>query len=270
MPKFILKKIDPAFQGKFKTKEEAQAATAELLGRLYELLYRLYAGSERSLLVLLQGIDASGKDGTVRSLFSGANPQGIRVYSFKKPSQDELFHDILWRCHKHCPERGYAAIFNRSYYEEVSTVKVHPEYLDAQKLPPEVRNDKRLFEKRFRQINDFERMLSENGTVVLKFFLHISKAEQKERLTERIDDPTKHWKFSAQDLVERKYWDAYMEAFQEMIDATSTEHSPWLVVPADRKWYRDYIVARTVVRALEGLEMEFPKVTFNKKDKNFR
>lgn len=270
MRKTSLKRMDPASQGSFRSKEEAREATAELLDRLYKLLYMLYAGNERSLLVILQGIDASGKDGTVRSLFSGANPQGIRVYSFKKPSEEELEHDILWRCHKHCPERGNAAIFNRSYYEEVSTVKVHPEFLDAQHLPVKERKDKKIFEKRYRQINDFERMLSENGTVVLKFFLHISKDEQKERLKERIADPTKHWKFSAQDIVERKFWNGYMKAFQEMIDATNTPHAPWQIIPANYKWYRDYLVAKTVVEKLESLKMRFPKVKIDDKDKNFR
>jgi len=270
MPPLHLKKIDPGFTGKFKDKNEAQAATGELLDKLYKLLYKLYAGNERSLLVILQGIDAAGKDGTVRALFSGANPHGIRVYSFKRPSEEELEHDIFWRCHKHCPERGYAAIFNRSYYEEVSTVKVHPELLKAQKLPKDFLEGRKLFERRYRQINDFERMLCENGTVVLKFLLHISKEEQKQRLEERIKDPTKHWKFSAQDLVERKFWNEHMSAFQDMLDATSTKHAPWQVVPADHKWYRDHAVAKTVVDALEKLKMGFPKVKIAEKNRHFR
>ncbi len=270
MPKFQLEKIDSAFTGKFKDRDEAQKETDKLLERLYGLLYMMYAQGRHSLLIILQGIDASGKDGTVRSLFSGANPQGIRVYSFKKPSEEELKHDILWRCHKHAPARGFAAIFNRSYYEEVSTVRVHPEMLLAQGISSgELKGDK-LFRARFRQINDFEQMLSDNGTVVLKFFLHISKKEQKERLEERIKDPSKHWKFSAQDLVERKFWEEYMEAFGDMMSATHTKTAPWHVVPADHKWYRNFVVAKAVVEALEGLSLSFPKSSIDKKHKKFR
>ncbi len=269
MRKISLSKIDPGATEGIEDKEEAQIATHDLLEKLYKQLYLMYAGSSHSLLVILQGIDAAGKDGIVRSLFSGANPQGIRVYSFKKPTEDELRHDMFWRCHKHSPARGFAAIFNRSYYEEVSTVKVHPEMLVAQNISPAALKDKKFFERRFRQINEFEQMLSESGTLVLKFFLHISKSEQKKRLLERIEDPTKHWKFSAQDLEERKFWSSYMKAFEEMLNATNTKHAPWQVIPADRKWFRNYAVAKTVVSSLESLKMEFPKVKIDGKHRIF-
>lgn len=271
MGKKALAKIDPAFTGKFAdephAKEKAKAETDLLHERLYDLLYRLYADGRHSLLVILQGIDASGKDGTVKNLFAGANPQGIRVFSFKQPTEEELMHDFLWRCHKHAPQRGYAAIFNRSYYEEVTTVKVHPEYLERQKLPAGAPRGEKFFRDRYRQINDFERLLAENGTVVLKFLLHISKGEQRERLAERIKDPSKHWKFQEGDLVERTHWGAYMRAFGEMVKATDTKHAPWLVVPADKKWYRDYVVARATVEALEALPLKFPTVKISAKAK---
>lgn len=265
-----LGRVDPGFTGRFNDKQEAKALTEQLRTRLYDLLFRMYAGNRHALLVVLHGIDASGKDGTVRSLFAGANPHGIRVYSFKKPTEEELEHDILWRCHKHAPERGYAAIFNRSYYEEVTTVKVHPEFLEAQSLPRSVVKDPGFFRKRFRQINDFERMLTESGTVVLKFLLHVSKAEQKKRLLERIEDPKKHWKFQPQDIEERRHWNAYLRSFDEMLGATDTRHAPWTVVPADHKWYRDYVVAEKVVKALEALDLRYPTRKLSAKLKKFR
>lgn len=265
-----LARVDPAQTGRFRDKAQGKAATEELRARLYDLLYRMYAGNRHALLVVLHGIDASGKDGTVRSLFAGANPHGIRVYSFKKPTEEELEHDILWRCHKHAPERGYAAIFNRSYYEEVTTVKVHPELLEAQSLPRSVLKDPTFFRKRYRQINDFERMLTESGTVVLKFLLHVSKAEQKKRLLERIGDPTKHWKFQPGDIEERKHWSSYLRSFDDMLAATDTAHAPWHVVPADHKWYRDYVVAEKVVKALEALGLSFPRQKISPKLRHFR
>ncbi len=270
MRKWKLSKVDPSFTGEFKDKEEARAATAVLLTRIHDLLYRMYAGNRNGLLIVLQGIDAAGKDGTVRNLFSGANPQGIRVYSFKQPSEDELGHDFLWRCHKHCPKRGYAVIFNRSYYEEVTTVKVHPHFLEKQNLPPRVATDPEFFQRRYRQINDFERMLTENGTVVLKFLLHISKGEQKERLLARIENPLKHWKFQESDLKERKHWNKYIESFDEMLESTHTSFAPWHVVPANKKWFRDYFVAREVVKALEELNLRFPKRKLPKGTRNFQ
>jgi PPK2 family polyphosphate:nucleotide phosphotransferase len=209
-------------------------------------------------LIILHGIDASGKDGTVRHLFSAANPQGLQVHSFKRPSEEELRHDFLWRCHRAVPESGYAAIFNRSYYEEVTTVQVHKEWLGRQHLPDHILKNSKIFEQRYRQINDFEKMLTENGISVVKFLLHISKKEQKERLDERLKDHTKNWKFSPEDLKERKRWEAYMNVFGKMINETHTKHAPWYVIPADHKWYRNYLVTKTLVDHLSKLKMKFP------------
>jgi PPK2 family polyphosphate:nucleotide phosphotransferase len=254
-----LKKIDPNETGAFREKDDAKAETEKYLKKMYDLLYLMFAHDRYSLLIILHGIDASGKDGTVRLIFSGANPQGVRVYSFKQPSQEELRHDFLWRCHRCLPESGFAAIFNRSYYEEVTTVQVHPEYLKAQRLPDEIVKDPKFFEKRYACINDFERMLTEKGTIVLKLFLHISKDEQKERLQERLQDRRKNWKFSEADITERKHWNRYQDVFEEMLNRTSTSHAPWNVIPANHKWYRDYLTAKTIVEALEQLKMKYPK-----------
>ncbi len=255
-----LKKVDPSSSGKFKNKEEAELETKKLLKEMYDRLYLMFAHNKYSLLIILQGIDTSGKDGTVRNIFAGSNPQGVRVHSFKNPSEEELRHDFLWRCHEKMPESGFTVIFNRSYYEEVCTVKIHPEYLEAQRIPDEFVNDKKFFEKRMERINEFEKMLSQRGTVVLKFLLHISKDEQKQRIEERLKDPSKNWKFSPKDIAERKHWSGYQTAFSEMIEGTHTKHAPWHVIPADKKWYRDYMTAKIIVEALEGLKMEFPKV----------
>lgn len=268
MSSFKLKKINPSSTGKFKEKETAkdqcEAETKKLLKKMYDLLYLMFAHDKHSLLIILHGIDTSGKDGTVRNIFAGANPQGIRTFSFKQPSVEELRHDFLWRCHKHIPECGSSAIFNRSYYEEVTTTMVHPDYLAKQNLPPEILKDKKFYEKRYHRINDFEKMLSERGTVVLKFLLHISKDEQKTRLEDRLKDSSRNWKFSLGDIQERKKWNEYMSVFEKMIQETSTKHSPWTVVPANNKWYRDYVITKSIVESLEKLEMRFPKVS-NKK-----
>jgi PPK2 family polyphosphate:nucleotide phosphotransferase len=256
-----LRKIDPEDTGKFTDKEEIEEKTLSHLKELYDLLFLLYAENCHSLLIILQGIDASGKDGIIRHIFTGANPQGIRVHSFKRPTPEELRHDFLWRCHKLGPERGMATIFNRSYYEDVTTVRVHPEYLQARHLPGNPSPEK-VFQQRYRQINEFERMLVENGTVILKFFLHISKEEQKERLEERLRDPTKKWKFSPEDVEERKFWPKYMDSFGQMLEETDTRHAPWVLVPANKKWYRNFVVSREIVHALRGLKMSFPKTDF--------
>ncbi len=253
-----LAKIDPKERGSFKKEEEAADILKGNQKTLYDLHYLMYAENRRALLIILQGIDASGKDGAVRYLAGGLNPQGLTVHSFRAPSEEELDHDYLWRIHKACPGRGEVAILNRSHYEEVSTVKVHPELIGKQSLPPEIADQKYLFEQRYRQIRDFERMLTENGTAIIKLFLHISKEEQQERFDKRLSDPRKQWKFSAHDLVEREHWEAYQEAFQEMIGATSTDYAPWYVIPADRKWYRNYLIGEIVVRHLKDLPMEFP------------
>lgn len=255
-----LKSIDASSMGAFRSKEEGLLALETLKKKLYELLYKMFAHNKHSLLIILHGIDASGKDGAVRHLFECANPQGITVHSFKQPSEEELRHDFLWRCHRVAPEAGRSAIFNRSYYEEVSTVVVHPEMLDRQHIPQELMRRSDFFERRFKRINEFEKMLTQQGTAVLKFFLHISKSEQKERLENRLIDSSKNWKFSEGDLAERKLWDDYMKAFDRMIKATSTPHAPWHVIPADHKWYRNYLVTKKIVDHLTKLKMSYPKV----------
>jgi PPK2 family polyphosphate:nucleotide phosphotransferase len=213
------------------------------LERLQELLY---ADGRHKVLVVLQAIDAGGKDGTIRAVFDGVNPQGVRVASFKRPTDDELAHDFLWRVHQHAPGNGILTIFNRSHYEDVLVVRVHG-------LVPESR-----WKKRYGHIRDFERLLVDEGTTVLKFLLHISKDEQRRRQQERIDDPAKRWKFSRADLDERAHWDAYMEAFEDMLTKTSTDDAPWYVIPADRNWYRNLVVTTIIVDALKGLELRYP------------
>ena len=223
----------------------------------------LWADDRYSVLVVLQAMDAAGKDGTIKHVMSGVNPQGCRVVSFKKPSDEELDHDFLWRYSKALPERGQICIFNRSHYEEVLVTKVHPELLERQKLP----NGKRgsgFWQARYEDINAFERRLARNGTVILKFFLHISKKEQKRRFLERLENPEKHWKFSTSDLAEREHWDAYTEAFEEAMSATSTKYAPWYVIPADNKWISRALVADIVTSAIRDLNLSFPVVTEEK------
>ena len=227
-------------------KEKTQAATQKLVARIGELQELLYAEHEKKVLILLQGMDTSGKDGAVRRLLSETSPQGVRVVSFKKPSEAELDHDYLWRVHANVPARGEIVVFNRSHYEDVLVVRVHSL----------VRRN--VWRKRYDHINAFEKMLADEGTTLLKFFLHISREEQRERLQARLDDPTKRWKFEHGDLAERKLWPDYMKAYEEAVARTSTDHAPWHVVPADRKWARDFIVSRFVVDALEKLKMRYP------------
>lgn len=255
--------IDPGDTGKMKKEEDVEEVLKKNQESLYDLHYLMYAENRRALLIVLHGIDASGKDGTVRYLAGGLNPQGCKIYSFKAPSEQEIEHDYLWRIHCACPGRGEVAIFNRSHYEEVATVKVHPELLLQQHLPQEIERRKDIFEQRYRQIRDFERMLHENGTIILKFLLHISRDEQMERFNKRLSDPKKNWKFSSKDLAEREYWDDYMVAFQEMIAATTTGHAPWHVIPANKKWYRNYLIGRIVEQRLRALGMEFPRLTID-------
>jgi PPK2 family polyphosphate:nucleotide phosphotransferase len=255
-----LNKSNPADTGKLERSDDVQDEVARNLKKLFELHYQMFAEDKHSLLIILQGIDASGKDGVSKHLFAGFNPQGCSLHSFKKPSEEELEHDFLWRAHRQMPKRGNITIFNRSYYEEVTTVKVHPEYLNYQRLPDDILNDGKIFERRYEQINNFEKMLSQNGMVILKFFLHISKDKQRERLQERLDDHTKHWKFDPKDIEERKYWDDYMKAFEEMMEATNTTYAPWYIVPSDKKWYRNYAASSIVVQTLSELKMEFPKI----------
>jgi PPK2 family polyphosphate:nucleotide phosphotransferase len=256
--KIDLRAIDPGDTGKFNGKKDAEQETQKHLKQLFDLHYMMFAENRRALLVILQGIDASGKDGAVRHLAGGLNPQGMKIYSFNKPSLEELDHDYLWRIHKAAPGRGEVGLFNRSHYEEVTTVKVHPKLLEAEQLPPEVASNGDLFKQRYRQINDFERILAENGTHIVKLLLHISKEKQEERFQKRLHDRRKHWKFSEGDLIERQYWDDYMNAFEEMIEHTGKPHAPWYIIPADRKWYRNYLVGKILVDTLAGLKMEFP------------
>ncbi len=225
--------------------------------RLADLHARLYADNRWSVLVVLQGMDTAGKDGVIGHVMGGLNPQGCIVHPFKAPNEHELEHDFLWRAELRLPERGHVVIFNRSYYEEVIVVRVHPDYLKGQRLP-EV--DKNIWEQRFKSIRAFERHLASNGTLVLKFFLHISKEEQRERLLARLEEPDKRWKFNAGDIAERKLWDKYMAAYDDMLRATSTKHAPWHVVPADHKPFARLVVARAMVEALERLDLKFPTV----------
>lgn len=259
MGKSILSHCAPAEHPLCKNKEEALRLTEPLQKKLYDLLYLMFAHDKHSLLIILQGIDTAGKDGTVRHIFSGANPHGIKVFSFKRPSLEEFRHDFLWRCHRHTPESGLAAIFNRSYYEEVTTAMVHPGLLKEQHIPDSSRNRADFYERRYQRINDFEKLLVQKGTVVVKFFLHISKQEQKIRIKERLKNRNKNWKFSTEDVKERKHWAQYMVSFDKMLAATTTKHAPWTVVPADNKWYRDYVVSKTLVETLKKLKMNFPK-----------
>jgi len=258
--RFDLKHFDPADTWKLKSKEHASEWLEQGACRLSELQGLLYAQNEWALLLIFQAMDAAGKDGTIKHVMSGVNPQGCQVFSFKVPSDEELDHDFLWRSTKCLPERGRIGIFNRSYYEEVLVVKVHPELLDRQKLPPSLVT-KDIWSQRYEDIRSFERYLTRNGILIRKFFLHLSKKEQKERLLSRLEEPDKNWKFSSADLQERKHWKDYMEAYQEMIRQTATEEAPWYVVPADHKWFTRLFVAEVIVDALESLKLSYPEVT---------
>jgi PPK2 family polyphosphate:nucleotide phosphotransferase len=241
-------------------KERAARLLEESLDELTSAQELLYASDTYSLLVVFQAMDAAGKDGTIKHVMSGVNPQGCQVVSFKQPSAEDLDHNFLWRISKALPERGRIGIFNRSHYEDVLVVRVHPEYLDSGQLPPGKRG-KKFWKARYEDINSFEHHLHRNGTVILKFFLHVSKEEQKKRFLARLDESEKHWKFSSSDVVERGFWDDYMEAYEEAIEATSTEWAPWYVVPADEKWATRAIVASILSSTITGLGLEFPKVS---------
>jgi PPK2 family polyphosphate:nucleotide phosphotransferase len=245
-----LSRFDPDETGDYKKNDDgratAKAETSKQIAKLDGLQERLYANAKQSLLIVLQGMDTSGKDGTIKSVMSGVNPQGCKVVAFKAPSKDELAHDFLWRVHREVPPKGFIGIFNRSHYEDVLITRVHGWVSD------------KVAKQRFNQIKEFEELLYENGTTVLKFFLHISKDEQKERLEARIADPEKRWKWNSGDLEERKLWDDYLKAFEDVISATSTECAPWYIVPANRKWYRNLVVADRVVDALEAMKLKTP------------
>ena len=258
--KFKLKKVDPGDTANLNKKKQAVDELGESVTTLCELQEKLYAQSEWSLLLIFQAMDAAGKDGTIKHVLSGVNPQGCDVTSFRAPSERERKHDFLWRGALALPERGKIEVFNRSYYEELLVVRVHPEYLEKQKLPQKLVS-KRIWDERFESINDFERHLTRNGTVVLKFFLHISPEEQKKRLLARLDDKAKNWKFEVADLAERKRWDRYMGAFEEMVQATATEDAPWYVVPADHKWFARLVVSSVVIETLRRLDLHVPTLS---------
>jgi len=257
--KFRLTDIDPGDTGKLKSRESAQEQLGKGVQRLDELQELLYAQDRWAVLLIFQAMDAAGKDGAIEHVMSGVNPQGCQVFSFKVPSAEELDHDFLWRTARCLPERGRIGIFNRSYYEEVLVVRVHPEYLGAEKLPPSLVT-KDIWKERFEDINTFEHYLTRNGVVIRKFFLHVSKKEQMERFLKRLDEPEKNWKFAIGDVREREHWDDYMKAYEDMIRNTATEHAPWYVVPADNKWFTRLVVADAVVDTLEGLDLHFPRV----------
>jgi PPK2 family polyphosphate:nucleotide phosphotransferase len=254
---FKLKDMDPADDGGIDSRELAERWLAFGTERLADLQDKLYARATWSLLLVFQAMDAAGKDSTIKHVMSGVNPQGCQVYSFKAPSDEELRHDFLWRSAKCLPERGRMGIFNRSYYEEVLVIRVHGELLQRQNLPPEVVTDD-IWKERYEDIRCFERHLHRSGTQVLKFFLHVSKKEQRKRFLERLDKPEKNWKFSSRDLQERKLWKDYQAAYEDMIQHTATAHSPWYVVPADHKWFTRVIVAAAVVDALSKLDLKRP------------
>jgi len=247
-----LKELDPLESGEFKGgKQEGLAAIGKLTGALAVLQELLYAEHQQKVLIVLQAMDTGGKDGTIRRVFEGVNPQGVRVASFKAPGVSELDHDYLWRIHEQMPAKGEIVIFNRSHYEDVLIVRVH------QLVSPDV------WKARYEQINAFERMLTQEGTTILKFFLHISPEEQKTRLRARLEDETKQWKYNPGDLKERQLWKQYMQAYEDVLNKTSTEYAPWYIVPADRKWYRDWVVATVIVETLVSLNMRYPKPAFD-------
>jgi len=256
--KFRLKDWDPADEAGL-AKDEAQALLGGLGERMAELQDQLYAQDRWSVLLVFQAMDAAGKDGAIRHVLSGLNPQGCQVHSFKAPSDEELDHDFLWRCATRLPERGRIGVFNRSHYEEVLVVRVHPAILEDQKLPPALVTQS-IWTERLEDIAAFERHLARNGTAILKFFLHVSRDEQKQRFLERLDEPEKNWKFSARDIVERGHWAAYHAAYEDAIRATAAPHAPWFVVPADKKWVTRCVVAAAIVERLQELGLAYPKV----------
>jgi PPK2 family polyphosphate:nucleotide phosphotransferase len=255
-----LKDFDPAYCGDYKDKDDAQDDLKKGVKKLSELQEKLYASDRHALLIIFQAMDAAGKDGTIKHVMSGVNPQGCQVKSFKVPSAEEMDHDYLWRCNKALPERGNIGIFNRSYYEEVLVVRVHENYLLDEKVPQLEKKlkDGKIWKERYTQINHYERYLTENGTRVLKFFLNVSKEEQKQRFLDRLNDPSKNWKFSLRDCKERQYWNEYMRAYEEMLIHTSTREAPWFVIPADHKWFMRAAVCQIIVDQLNAMGLKFP------------
>lgn len=259
--KISLKKdYDPSYKADYVKKEDAAGMLQQGIEQLKLYQDMLYAQDTYALLIVLQAMDAAGKDGTIKHVMSGVNPQGCQVYSFKAPSSEELDHDYLWRCAKNVPERGRIGIFNRSYYEEVLITRVHPEVLSKQRLPKSAM-DEHIWKRRFEEINNFEKYLVNNGIIILKFFLNVSKEEQKKRFLERIDRPEKNWKFSSNDAKERAFWDDYMKAYEDMFNHTSTEHAPWYIIPADRKWFTRLAVSVVIDEKLKSLNLKYPTIS---------
>ncbi len=255
---------DTGWTGRIRSKKQATEWLRDGVKRLSDQQEKLYAQDTYALLVIFQAMDAAGKDGTIRHVMSGVNPQGCQVFSFKVPSAEERDHDYLWRSVRALPERGRIGIHNRSYYEEVLVARVHPEILAAQQLPPAAKGDG-IWRRRFDEINAFEKYLVDNGTIVLKFFLHVSREEQKKRFLERLDKPEKNWKFSYGDVKERAFWNDYMRAYEDAITHTSTHHAPWYIIPADHKWFMRLAVASVIVQSLERLDLQFPAVSNEKR-----
>ena len=247
--------------GDYEEKHHAVKDLHKNVERLAELQDVLYAQNRHALLIIFQAMDAAGKDGAIKHVMSGLNPQGCEVTSFKQPSAEELDHDYLWRSMKNVPERGRIGIFNRSYYEDVLIVRVHPEILKLSQMPEKIENDKNLWKKRFEQIRNFEQYLTENGVHVLKFFLHVSKEEQKDRFLARIETPEKNWKFSASDAKERGFWDDYMSVYTDAMQHTSTKNAPWHVIPADKKWFTRVAVSEVIIKKMESLKLEYPTIS---------
>lgn len=261
--KFRLKHFDPADTGNILSKESATEILQKGISWLSEEQSKLYAQDRWSVLLIFQAMDAAGKDGVIGHVMSGINPQGCQVYSFKAPSAEELDHDFMWRSIRNLPERGRIGIHNRSYYEETLVVRVHPEILQGQRIPPRL-TGKNIWKERFEDIVNFEKYLSRNGTIIRKFFLHVSPEEQKKRFMERLSDPEKNWKFSSADVHERQHWDDYMSAYEETIRHTATKAAPWFVVPADNKWFTRLVVASAIIDAMQSLKLSYPKISQEK------
>jgi PPK2 family polyphosphate:nucleotide phosphotransferase len=260
-----LKDFDPAFTDGFRNKEEAKEKLDNDIQEMAKLQDILYANSQYGILMVIQAMDAAGKDGIIKHVMSGINPQGCEVYSFKIPSTEELKHDYMWRCTQRIPEKGRIGIFNRSYYEEVLVVRVHPEIINYQNLPA-FKNNEEFWDNRFEDINNIENYLFRNGIIILKFFLHVSKEEQRNRFLDRINNEEKNWKFSASDAKERRYWDDYQLAYEIMLNKTNTEHAPWYIIPADKKWFTRAAVSEIIVRNLRKLNLEYPKISKEKRE----
>jgi len=261
--KINLSKIETDFTGELDSKEESKELLEKNIEKMSELQEKLYAQDKYSFLIIFQAMDAAGKDSAIKHVMSGLNPQGTQVFSFKQPSTEELNHDYMWRTSKSLPERGRIGIFNRSYYEEVLIVRVH-NLINSEKIPAEFIN-KNIWEERFNQIRNFEKYLYENGTYILKFYLNVSKEEQAKRFLERIDDPTKNWKFSASDLTEREYWNDYMRCYEEAISATSTKFAPWYIIPADKKWFTRLAISDVIIETMKSMDLKYPEVSGEQK-----